>query len=365
MNPTVQALVAAGYPVQRVNIDQNRPLAAKYSVQTHPVLRDAGRRAGSGPRRGRNHATAAWNGCASWARRPLAQSAARDARAERTAACRRRRAIARLAVAPLTGGASQPGGQPADLRRRPTAAAGVSDAALLAASVRLRVEDPGGHSCGSGTIIDARGGKALILTCGHIFRDSQGKGPIEVDLFGPNGRSRSAGELMSYDLTIATWAWWRSDAPGPVATARVAPPGYRVDRGMPVVSVGCNNGDRADRAAQPGDVRWTSSPARRTSRWPASRWKAAAAAGCSRSEGYVIGVCNAADPSDKEGLFAALGSIYAELDRRLGGDLSFVYKSPERESDCRAGSAESRGPGRQSAAGHAARRCPARPIWPR
>ena len=43
------------------------------------------------------------------------------------------------------------------------------------------------------------------------------------------------------------------------------------------------------------------------------------------SDGYVIGVCNAADPSDKEGLFAALGSIYAELDR---ASLSFIYKTP-------------------------------------
>jgi hypothetical protein len=46
------------------------------------------------------------------------------------------------------------------------------------------------------------------------------------------------------------------------------------------------------------------------------------------SEGYVIGICSAADPSDKEGLFAAPGSIYAELDRI---NYSFVYKSPSGE----------------------------------
>ena len=38
MNPTVQALVAAGYPVQRVNIDKNRALAAKYGVQNIPCF---------------------------------------------------------------------------------------------------------------------------------------------------------------------------------------------------------------------------------------------------------------------------------------------------------------------------------------
>jgi hypothetical protein len=38
----------------------------------------------------------------------------------------------------------------------------------------------------------------------------------------------------------------------------------------------------------------------------------------------VIGVCNAADSLDKEGLYAALASIYAELDSK---DLTFVYNT--------------------------------------
>ena len=117
------------------------------------------------------------------------------------------------------------------------------DAALIAASVRLRVEDPQGHSCGSGTIIDARQSEALILTCGHIFRDSQGQGRIEVDLFGPNGAAQVAGKLISYDLKRDV-ALVSIRIPGPVATARVAPPGYQIAPGNPVVSVGCNNGDQ-------------------------------------------------------------------------------------------------------------------------
>ena len=39
---------------------------------------------------------------------------------------------------------------------------------------------------GTGTLIDSRGDEILILTCGHIFRDSKGKGPITVDLFAPD-----------------------------------------------------------------------------------------------------------------------------------------------------------------------------------
>ena len=40
------------------------------------------------------------------------------------------------------------------------------------------------------------------------------------------------------------------------------------------------------------------------------------------NEGLVIGVCNAADPEDNEGLYAALPSIHQQLD---DAGLSFVY----------------------------------------
>ena len=98
---------------------------------------------------------------------------------------------------------------------------------------------------------------------------------------------------------------------------------------MPVVSVGCNNGDAPtvrhsqvtslDKFHGPPNIQVAGQPVEGRS-----------GGGLFSSEGYVIGVCNAADPSDKEGLFAALASIYAELDRKDAGgnDLSFVYKSP-------------------------------------
>ena len=40
----------------------------------------------------------------------------------------------------------------------------------LQSSVRLRVRDAKGVNYGSGTIIESRPDKTLILTCGHIFR---------------------------------------------------------------------------------------------------------------------------------------------------------------------------------------------------
>ena len=43
------------------------------------------------------------------------------------------------------------------------------------------------------------------------------------------------------------------------------------------------------------------------------------------ADGLVIGVCNAAEPVDSEGLFSALGSIHAVLDAQR---MAFVYQRP-------------------------------------
>ena len=64
---------------------------------------------------------------------------------------------------------------------------------LIRASVRLRIEDHSGVSCGSGTIIDSRQGEALILTCGHMFREADKDSRIMVDFFGPGARRQFRG----------------------------------------------------------------------------------------------------------------------------------------------------------------------------
>ncbi len=75
---------------------------------------------------------------------------------------------------------------------------------------------------------------------------------------------------------------------------------------MPVVSVGCNNGNPP--SAQHSQVtsldKFVGPPTIQVAGQPV---EGRSGGGLFSSEGYVIGVCNAADPSDKEGLFAALG----------------------------------------------------------
>ena len=201
--------------------------------------------------------------------------------------------------------------------------------------MRLHVEDPDGRSCGSGTIIDSRGaGEALILTCGHIFRDYKGNGKdgITVDLFRSEEPQHVEGTLVSFDLTRDV-ALVKIRTPGPVAVARLAPPDYKITEGMPVASVGCNDGDeptvqhsqvnKLNKFQGPPNVTVAGQPVQGRS-----------GGGLFSSEGYVIGLCNAADPSDKEGLFAA-----PRLDLRRTGSrsISVRLQVTERNSRCGAG----------------------------
>ena len=203
----------------------------------------------------------------------------------------------------------------------------VTNAQLIASTVRLRIKDPNGYSCGTGTIIDARDGWALILTCGHLFRDSKGKGAIDVDLFGPKGQQRVRGELLGYDSEKRDLGLLRICVPGPVCVAPVAPPGYQVAVGSPVASSGCSNG--ADPTVMRTRIRaknkFVGPPNFQADGLPV---EGRSGGGLFSAEGYVIGVCNAADPTDNAGLYAALASIHAQLDQQ---GLDYIYRQrPER-----------------------------------
>ena len=55
----------------------------------------------------------------------------------------------------------------------------------------------------------------------------------------------------------------------------------------------------------------------------------AAAAGCSRARAHLIGVCNAADPTDDEGIYAAIETIHWQIDK-IG--LSGIYQQATPET---------------------------------
>jgi S1-C subfamily serine protease len=184
----------------------------------------------------------------------------------------------------------------------------------LQSTVRLQIDDPTGTSKGSGTIIDRRGEDALILTCGHIFRDSNGKGAIMVDLFQPDGTSRQiAGRLLDFDLS-RDLALVTIRATDDLPVARIARPSERFAAGDPVFSLGCDRGD-APRvfASEITAISQYYGPPNITARGEPTIGRSGG--GLFNQDGVLIGVCNFASPSDHTGIYAAVESVHAELTR--------------------------------------------------
>jgi thiol-disulfide isomerase/thioredoxin len=204
----------------------------------------------------------------------------------------------------------------------PAASRGELERRLLNATARLRVEDASGVSWGTGTVIDCRQGEALILTCGHIFRDSAGKGRVAVDLFAPGAGRGVAGQVVSWDLKrdLALVSVFTEARLDPV---RVGGGDCRVAPGDAVVTVGCNGGadptihhsrvTAVDKYLGPPNVQVAGQPVQGRS-----------GGGLFAVDGTLVGVCNAADPADNEGLFAALPAIHEQLEE---AGLAFVYRA--------------------------------------
>lgn len=212
--------------------------------------------------------------------------------------------------------ATQPAGSPNSLHPR-----------LLAATVKISVNDPQGKSVGTGTIVDSRSGEALVLTCGHIFRSSQGQGEITVTTFqsGPSGAvpgASYAGKLIDYDLDrdLALLSIWPTS---PVQAAPIA--GMNIPALAPnvtVTSVGCNHGQNptAIDSRVTSIDRYEGTPNVEVAGAPV---EGRSGGGLFNAQGQLVGVCYAADPQGNEGLYAGLPSIYAKLDSL---QLSMIYQ---------------------------------------
>ena len=317
MEGTIAELQRAGYPIRKVNIEQDRSLAKQFNVHSVPCFvlvvdgREVGRLIGV-VRRDELEAMFARAGVH------------RDAEGRTTTRAQSpdppRRDLAQGGPSvgnPLARSRFERGG--ATTPRR--ASVGRDD--MILSSVHQTISDPQGISHGTGTLIDARQGEALVLTCGHIFRDSRGKGKILVDFCNPGGPKQLSGRLVSYDLERDVALV--SVRPGaPVRFAPLAPKGYRIAKGDRVITVGCNNGGpaTAEESTITAVNKFRAPPNLSVAGLPV---QGRSGGGLFTADGQVIGVCNAADPADNEGLYAALGAIHAELDE-VG--LSAIYENP-------------------------------------
>ncbi len=184
---------------------------------------------------------------------------------------------------------------------------------------RIRVTDGSGINIGSGTLIDSRPGRTLVLTCGHIFRDLTNESKIEVDVFSGEQNKTYLGELVEFDLKsdvglIAI----NSDSELPVS--KIAADTSHVVKGSHVSSIGCSAGEMPTRQqlrvtalnrylGPPDNIECTGVPVQGRS-----------GGGLFDVSGQIIGICVAADPKDHRGLYCGPKAIKVFLDRcRLSG----------------------------------------------
>jgi len=186
----------------------------------------------------------------------------------------------------------------------------------LAATVRIRITDSKGVSKGSGTVIDQHGDEALIMTCAHIFRDALDgtrlNGDVAIDLFSIPGTTATVnGQLLGLDLSrdIALVTCRPSQ---PVAIVRVALAADKFQVGDAVYSIGCDRGSQPQlfpsRITSIG--RYQGPPNLSASGEPQI---GRSGGGLFNEAGRLIGVCNLADPTDREGIYAALESLHWQL----------------------------------------------------
>jgi hypothetical protein len=201
---------------------------------------------------------------------------------------------------------------------------------LITSSVKLRVDAPNGHAWGTGTIIDTRQGEALILTCGHIFRESQGKGNIEVHLFGDNSTVRVLGTCLFYDSEGIDLALVAVKPPCPVQAVPIAPASYQIKPSQYVSSVGCDHGGNP--TVRSHQVISIDKALPQNSSVPFHFVQVSGAPVSGRSggglfcaEGYLIGVCNTGDPVIDDGHFVPAQMIRYVLDKM---SLADVYQNP-------------------------------------
>jgi thiol-disulfide isomerase/thioredoxin len=201
-----------------------------------------------------------------------------------------------------------------------------------AATVRLRVYDGHGHGAGTGTIIDTHDGEALVLTCGHLFRDTQGKGKIEVDLF-VGGQVRTvAGQVLDFDPDTRDIALVIIRPEVAVQPVRVISDSQRVSNGTVAFSFGCDRGDDPTRRDTriTGVNKYNQHLGVSNLEIDGAPIEGRSGGGLFDEQGRLIGVCNAADYKSDIGIYAGPGSVHWQLDRV---NLSQLYKRPDSPVD--------------------------------
>ena len=179
--------------------------------------------------------------------------------------------------------------------------------------VRIRVKDSLGMNFGSGTIIDSREGRTIILTCGHIFRKLDDRSVIDVDVFTGTKHETFVARLIKHNLE-ADVGLIAIPTARPLPAAIVSGLATAATENQHVFSVGCSGGDSPtkrqhrvtslNRYLGPDNIECTDVPVQGRS-----------GGGLFDTDSRLVGVCIAADQRDQRGLYAGLKPIHELLNQ--------------------------------------------------
>lgn len=199
--------------------------------------------------------------------------------------------------------------------------------AALAATVRLKIEDPEGSSFGTGTVIYSNAGKTIILTCGHIFRGFDNSWTITADIgWGSNTIKTLPAQLIDYDANARDVALVMIETEAQLPVMQLAPRNHVIKSQDFAFAIGCDHGQapttfcttviklspyksvfKIDAVGRPAQGR--------------------SGGGLFSADGQLIGVCNAAVEEFDEGVYTTSQNVWQFLDKTR---ISNLLEIPEK-----------------------------------
>lgn len=212
---------------------------------------------------------------------------------------------------------AQPPSQPSPSRNAAPIDLQKAIARAEAATVRIRVDEENSTAYGTGTVIDVHGDEALVLTCGHLFREMKPHSQLTIDLFPARAQPVNVpAQLIDFradagDVDIGLISFKLPFAIEPVP---LLPQLEKLAVKQPAFSLGCDHGANPTRRdTQIKSInRYMGAPNVEIAGAPAV---GRSGGGLFDQQGRLIGVCNAADAEGDEGIYAAAEIVYAQLER--------------------------------------------------
>ena len=321
VKPSIAKLAAAGYPTTTIHVRQQPQWARHFKISRTPTVVLVQHEHAIGRREGmiRHDELLDWFKTINY--RPQAVSTfpkAQLAQSQPTPKAAGTKVV--LDNQTSLGDRASTGSESADSFRSPTMHEGTSrpanaaESRALAATVKLQVEDPEGISYATGTVIHSHKNESLVVTCGHVFRDSEGKGIVRVDYgFDQPSQRTGPGELIFYDADARDIALVVIKTEGrELPAVEVASRKTIVSKGDSAFSIGCDHGQFPtirhtqikNRAAYDGAIKYDIFGRPVDGR---------SGGGLFTPSGQIVGVCNAAVVDVDEGIYTALDTIHWQL----------------------------------------------------